>query len=147
MLNQIALTRHLDELLPLYQSWGVAGLKFGFVTVGSQPDTTWLHQAVAKCAEHHLMVDIHDEYRPTGVSRTWPNLLTQEGIRGDEESPTNAVVLDSLFTRCLAGAADPAAAMPTKVLRTSRPVDRQITLSLDLAPNHGFAIIIAERQP
>jgi len=104
--NQIALSRQLDQILPLYQSWGVAGIKFGFVNVGPQPATRWLHEAVAKCAAHRLMVDIHDEYRPTGVSRTWPNLLTQEGIRGDEESPTNTAVLDTVFTRCLAGAGD-----------------------------------------
>ena len=34
-----------------------------------------------------MMVDIHDEYRPTGFSRTYPNLMTQEGIRGNEEMP------------------------------------------------------------
>jgi alpha-glucosidase len=104
--NQIALTRQLDVIAPLYQQWGVAGIKFGFVNVGSQPATRWLHQAVAKCAEHRLMVDIHDEYRPTGLSRTYPNLLTQEGIRGDEETATNAEVLNTIFTRCLAGAGD-----------------------------------------
>lgn len=52
------------------------------------------------------MVDIHDEYRPTGFSRTYPNLLTQEGIRGDEESPSNEHTLITLFTRMLAGAGD-----------------------------------------
>ncbi|QUE49517.1 glycoside hydrolase family 97 catalytic domain-containing protein [Luteolibacter ambystomatis] len=104
--NQIALTRQIDEIAPLYQSWGAAGIKFGFVKVGPQGDTAWLHKAVAKCAEHKLMVDIHDEYRPTGVSRAWPNLLTQEGIRGDEESVPNIDVLKTIFTRCLAGAAD-----------------------------------------
>lgn len=104
--NQIALSQQLDEILPLYQSWGVAGIKFGFVNVGSQSATRWLHEAVGKCADHQLMVNIHDEYRPTGISRTWPNLMTQEGIRGDEESPTNAAVLNTIFTRGLAGAGD-----------------------------------------
>ncbi|MCW1925052.1 glycoside hydrolase family 97 protein [Luteolibacter arcticus] len=104
--NQIALSQQLDEILPLYQSWGVAGIKFGFVHVGSQANTRWLHEAVRKCAEHQLMVNIHDEYRPTGVSRTFPNLLTQEGIRGDEETPSNATVLNTIFTRGLAGAGD-----------------------------------------
>jgi alpha-glucosidase len=99
--NQIALSRQLDEILPLYQSWGVAGIKFGFVHAGPQADTRWLHQAVAKCAEHRLMVDIHDDYRPTGTSRTYPNLLTQ-----DEESPPNATVLNTIFTRGLVGAGD-----------------------------------------
>ena len=104
--NQRALQNHLDEILPLYQSWGVAGIKFGFVNVGSYRWTTWLHDAVKKCAQYHLMVDIHDEYRPTGFSRTYPNLLTQEGVRGNEEMPdaNNNTVLP--FTRFLCGPAD-----------------------------------------
>ncbi|CAL1517922.1 glycoside hydrolase family 97 N-terminal domain-containing protein [Chitinophaga sp. MM2321] len=104
--NQRALYKQLDELLPLYQKWGVKGIKFGFVEVGSYKWTTWLHDAVKKCAKYNLMVDIHDEYRPTGFSRTYPNLLTQEGIRGNEEMPeaTNSTIQP--FTRCIAGAAD-----------------------------------------
>jgi alpha-glucosidase len=104
--NQKALSRQLDTLLPLYQSWGVKGIKYGFVDVGSQKNTSWLHQAIRKAGEHRIMLDIHDEYRPTGYSRTWPNLLTQEGIRGDEESPDNQHVLITMFTRMLAGAGD-----------------------------------------
>jgi alpha-glucosidase len=104
--NQRALSRQLDDILPLYKKWGVKGIKFGFVQVGNQHWTTWLHNAVRKCAEYGLMVDIHDEYRPTGFSRTYPNLLTQEGIRGNEEFPdaTHNTILP--FTRFLAGAGD-----------------------------------------
>ena len=104
--NRRALEKQLDEVLPLVKSWGVSGLKYGFVQVGSQQWTSWLHEAVRKAAEHELMVDIHDEYRPTGYSRTYPNLMTQEGIRGDEESPANEMVINTLFTRMIAGAGD-----------------------------------------
>ena len=104
--NRRALERQLDEILPLYRQWGVKGVKYGFVHVGSQTWTRWLHEAVRKAAEHRLMVDIHDEYRPTGYSRTYPNLMTQEGIAGDETSPVNQLTLTILFTRMLAGAAD-----------------------------------------
>ena len=104
--NQRALYRQLDEILPLYKQWGVSGIKFGFVQVGNQQWTTWLHDAVAKCAEHQLMVDIHDEYRPTGLSRTWPNLMTQEGIRGNEEMPDADHNTLLPFTRFLCGPAD-----------------------------------------
>ncbi|MGD1891112.1 MAG: glycoside hydrolase family 97 N-terminal domain-containing protein [Cyclobacteriaceae bacterium] len=104
--NRRVLETQLDEVLPLVQSWGVAGLKYGFVNVGPQEWTDWLHEAVRKAADHQLMVDIHDEYRPTGYSRTYPNLMTQEGIRGDEESPPNAMVLNTIFTRMIAGAGD-----------------------------------------
>jgi len=104
--NRRALERQLDVILPLYRQWGIQGVKYGFVNVGSQQWTTWLHDAVRKAADHQLMVDIHDEYRPTGYSRTYPNLMTQEGIGGDETSPTNAQTLMILFNRMLAGAAD-----------------------------------------
>ena len=104
--NQRALTAYLDEILPLYESWGIAGIKFGFVHVGSFRWTTWLHDAVKKCAKYHLMVDIHDEYRPTGFSRTYPNLLTQEGVRGNEEFPDGVNNTTLPFTRFLCGAAD-----------------------------------------
>ena len=104
--NRRALEKQIDEILPLYRSWGIKGVKYGFVQVGSQKWTTWLHEAVKKAAENQLMVDIHDEYRPTGFSRTYPNLMTQEGIRGDEESPSNTHTLITLFTRLLAGAGD-----------------------------------------
>ena len=104
--NRRALERQIDEILPLYRSWGVKGLKFGFVRVGSQEWTSWLHGAVRKAAAHGLMVDVHDEYRPTGYERTYPNLMTVEGIRGDEESPDNRHTLITLFTRMLAGPGD-----------------------------------------
>lgn len=104
--NQRALAEHLDEILPLYQAWGIAGIKFGFVHVGSFRWTTWLHNAVKQCARYNLMVDIHDEYRPTGFSRTYPNLLTQEGVRGNEEFPDGIINTTLPFTRFLAGPAD-----------------------------------------
>ncbi|HMF70260.1 MAG TPA: glycoside hydrolase family 97 N-terminal domain-containing protein, partial [Flavitalea sp.] len=64
--NRRALERQLDTLLPLYKSWGIKGLKFGFVQVGSGRWTSWLHNAVRKAAAYNMIVDIHDEYRPTG---------------------------------------------------------------------------------
>jgi alpha-glucosidase len=104
--NQRALIQQLDSILPLYKKWGIKGVKFGFVQVGNQRWTTWLHEAVKKCAEYGLMVDIHDEYRPTGFSRTYPNLMTQEGIRGNEEFPDADHNTILPFTRYLAGPAD-----------------------------------------
>ena len=104
--NQRALYQELDQILPLYEKWGISGIKFGFVQIGSQEWTTWLHDAVKKCADHHIMVDIHDEYRPTGWSRTYPNLMTQEGIGGNEEMPDAEHNTNLPFTRFLCGPAD-----------------------------------------
>jgi alpha-glucosidase len=104
--NRIALEKQLDELLPIYKKWGIAGIKFGFVQVGSQKVTSWLHEAIKKTASFQMVADVHDEYRPTGFARTYPNFLTQEGIRGDEESPSNSHTLITMFTRMLAGQGD-----------------------------------------
>lgn len=104
--NMKALSKQLDQILPLYKTWGVKGLKYGFVDVGDQYSTAWLHQAIRKAAKYELMVDVHDEYRPTGYSRTYPNLITQEGIRGDEESPTLDQTIYTLYNRMICGAGD-----------------------------------------
>jgi alpha-glucosidase len=104
--NRRALEKQLDDILPLYRSWGIKGVKYGFVNVGSQEWTGWLHDAVRKAADHQLMVDVHDEYRPTGYSRTYPNLMTQEGIRGNECMPTAEENLILPFTRMLCGGGD-----------------------------------------
>ena len=125
--NHKALERQLDELLPLYHRWGVKGIKFGFVNVGSQRWTSWMHEAIRKAAEHQLMVDVHDEYRPTGWSRTYPNLMTQEGIRGDEERQPNTTSLTTLFTRMLAGPGD------NTICYYDERVERQATHAYQLA--------------
>lgn len=104
--NRVALRTRLTEILPLYKQWGVVGLKFGFVDGLTQEGISWLIPAVRKAYEHGFVVDIHDNYKPTGLSRTYPNLLTQEGIRGNENNPDAFHNTVLPFTRFLAGAAD-----------------------------------------
>ena len=118
--NRRHLERQLDSLLPLYRSWGVKGIKFGFVNEGPQEWTAWLLEAVRKCAEHRLMVDIHDYYRPTGYARTYPNLLTVEGIRGNEHFPTARHNCTLPFTRFPGGPGDYTICYYTKRLSTTR---------------------------
>ena len=95
-----------DSLFRVYHKWGVKGVKFGFVQVGCHRWTTWIEEMFKKAAENQIMVNVHDDWRPTGEQRTWPNLMTAEGIRGNEEMPdaTHNTVLP--FTRYIAGAAD-----------------------------------------
>ena len=104
--NRRQLERQLDELLPLYKSWGIAGIKYGFVQHGSQEWTAWMHDAIRKTAEHRILVDVHDEYRMTGWQRTYPNFMTAEGIGGDETRPPHEQALANLFTRMIAAPAD-----------------------------------------
>jgi len=104
--NHQALERQMDELFPLYRRWGVAGVKAGFVKFGIQAWSKWHCDMIRKAAEHKLMVNIHDEYRPTGFARTYPNIVTQEGIRGNENSPGARHNTLLPFVRYPAGAGD-----------------------------------------
>lgn len=95
-----------DVIFPLYEQWGIKGVKLGFVSVGPQSESAWITETIAKAAEHHLMLNIHDGYRATGNNRTWPNLMTVEGIRGNEHMPTPEHNCTLPFTRYVAGIGD-----------------------------------------
>jgi len=100
------LEQQLDLILPLYKKWGIVGMKFGFVQVGTQEWTKWLHDSIALAAKYQMIVDVHDRYRPTGIERTIPNFLTAEGIRGNEAKPTPKQDLDTAFLRGMCGPSD-----------------------------------------
>jgi len=104
--NQVGLKAKLDTILPLYKAWGVSGLKFGFVDGLTQNGIKWLVSAIKKVNDYGFILDIHDNYKPTGLSRLYPALITQEGIRGDENSPDAFHTTVLPFTRFLAGPAD-----------------------------------------
>ena len=117
--NQHALMKQARELFPILHQWGIVGVKSCFVQYASHRWATWLHDLVRLAAENHLMMNIHDEFRPSGFSRTYPNLLTQEGIRGNEEFPdaTHNTILP--FTRMINGAADYTICYYDKRLKTT----------------------------
>ena len=88
--NDVPLHKNRDAILDQLSAWGVKGVKYGFVQVGGQAARKWVLDAIQAAADRRLLVDIHDEYRLTGIQKTYPNVLTVEGIRGNEEMPTAA---------------------------------------------------------
>lgn len=104
--NQRHLKTQLPAILPLYQQWGIKGIKYGFVPVGPQSETRWLTESFASAAEHRLLINVHDGFRANGINRTYPNLMTVEGIRGNERMPTAAHNCTLPFTRYLGGIGD-----------------------------------------
>jgi alpha-glucosidase len=106
-----ALDRHMDEALALYEKWGAAGIKVDYMNRDDQDMVNYYEKVVRKAAEHRLTVDFHGAYKPTGLRRTYPNLLTREGVMGLEYSkwservtPEHDVTIP--FTRMLAGPMD-----------------------------------------
>lgn len=104
--NYVGLKAKLDTILPLYKKWGVSGLKFGFIDGGTQQGLTWLDDAMKKVNDYGFVLNVHDHYKPTGLSRRYPYNLSQEGIMGDENSPDAFHTTVLPYTRYLAGAAD-----------------------------------------
>jgi alpha-glucosidase len=103
--NSIALSDP-DSLFALYQSWGVAGLKLGFVLEGTQAQTDQVIGFATTAAKYHLLVNQHDDLRPFGQDRTWPNWINLEGVRGNEHFPTAGHNVTLPFTRNIAGPMD-----------------------------------------
>ncbi len=96
---------------PLYKKWGVAGVKIDFMDRDDQQMVNWYHDIIRCAAENQLLVDFHGAYKPDGIIRTWPNMITREGVMGneyykfsDKMSPEHNVKL--AFTRMLAGQMD-----------------------------------------
>jgi alpha-glucosidase len=104
--NWKTMTNELSLLPPLYHNWGVKGIKYGFVSVGPQWDTEVVNEAARICATNQMLLEVHDEFRPSGYTRTYPNFMTVEGIAGDETTPTTTQDTTSLFSRLLVGGAD-----------------------------------------
>jgi alpha-glucosidase len=96
---------------PIYRKWGIAGVKIDFMDRDDQYMVNWYHDIIECAAENHLLVDFHGAYKPDGIIRTWPNMITREGVMGNEYykfsgkmSPEHNVKL--AFTRMLAGQMD-----------------------------------------
>jgi alpha-glucosidase len=102
---------NFEEAFALYEKWGIAGIKIDFMDRDDQDMVNWYHQIIQKAAEHHLMVDFHGAYKPDGIIRTYPNMITREGVMGEEWSKFSSKLLPEHnvtlpFTRMLAGQMD-----------------------------------------
>lgn len=102
---------NFEEACALYEKWGIAGIKIDFMDSDDQEMVNWYHRVVKTAAKYHLMVDFHGAFKPDGWQRTYPNLVTREGVLGNEYNkwslritPEHLCTLP--FTRMLAGPMD-----------------------------------------
>ena len=103
--------RQADVAFPLFKSWGAAGVKVDFMNRDDQEMVRWYHAVLKKAAANRLMVLFHGAYKPTGTQRTYPNLVTLEGVLGNEQNKVNRLITPAHtvtlpFTRMLAGPMD-----------------------------------------
>ena len=79
-----ALTRDADGLFAKYSQMGVKGFKIDFIDRDDQKMANSLYDLAQKAADHHMLVDYHGMYKPSGIVRTFPNIVNCEGVKGLE---------------------------------------------------------------
>ena len=101
----------MQEALDRFAQWGVKGIKVDFMQRDDQEVVNFYWKVAAEAAKRHLVVDFHGSYKPSGIRRAYPNVLTREGVKGlehskwcEDASPENAVTIP--FIRMLAGPMD-----------------------------------------
>jgi alpha-glucosidase len=107
----LTLDRQLQEALNLFAGWGVRGIKVDFMDRDDQKIVNFYKRVAAEAAQRKLIVDFHGAFKPTGLRREYPNVLTREGVLGLEYSKWSKLVTpehDLLipFIRMLAGPMD-----------------------------------------
>ena len=109
----LKLDERLEEAMDKFAEWGVKGIKVDFMSRDDQPMVQYYTRVSEAAAKRHLLVDFHGCYKPTGLYRTYPNVITYEGVYGMEQSkvdaekvigPKHNVTLP--FTRMVAGPMD-----------------------------------------
>ncbi len=106
-----AVTHQLDTALPFYANMGVKGFKIDFIDRDDQVAIASTYKIAEIAAQNKLLVDYHGTSKPTGLQRTWPNVIGYEGVKGlenfkwaDEDQPRYVVTIP--FIRMLAGPMD-----------------------------------------
>ncbi|EPJ37205.1 putative retaining alpha-galactosidase [Streptomyces afghaniensis 772] len=95
------------QWLPTLERWGVKGVKIDFMDSEAQATLQWYDAILRETAAHHLMVNFHGSTVPKGIQRTWPHVMTLEGVAGEEKRTNTAAHLTTLpFTRNVIGSMD-----------------------------------------
>lgn len=101
----------LEPALNQFEKWGVKGIKVDFMQRDDQPVINFYHKICREAAKRKMLVDYHGAIRPATMTRTWPNLISTEGVLGLEQSkwtdvsnPEHNVTIP--FTRMFMGPMD-----------------------------------------
>ena len=80
-----AFDRDLEKACKYFSEMGVKGFKVDFMDRDDQVMVDFHRRAAEMCAKYHMMVDFHGTYKPTGLHRTYPNVVNYEGVNGLEQ--------------------------------------------------------------
>ena len=85
-----ALDKQMDKALDIYAAWGIKGIKVDFMQRDDQKMVNFYERTAKEAAKRKLLVDFHGAYKPTGMERLYPNVITREGVYGLEQSKWDA---------------------------------------------------------
>jgi alpha-glucosidase len=110
-INWEVLDRDMETILASVERLGAKGIKVDFMNRDDQEMIGFYHRLAAATARHHLLLDLHGATHPWGMTRTWPNFLTQEGVLGAEYNKWTTRItarhnITLAYTRMLAGPLD-----------------------------------------
>lgn len=80
------LDRQMEKAMDIYAGWGVKGIKVDFMQRDDQKMVNYYERTAREATKRHLLVDFHGAYKPTGMERLYPNVITREGVFGMEQS-------------------------------------------------------------
>ncbi len=102
----------VEKTLAYLAKLGFAGVKIDFFNSQAQETVVWCQKVLETAAKYHLLINFHGTYKPTGLARTYPNFITQEGVLGNEYNKLGGKRVTPLhkatlpFTRALLGPMD-----------------------------------------
>lgn len=150
-LNWKALDAQFDAALAQYQAWGIAGIKVDFMDRDDQQMVDWYHRLLSQAAQHRLMVNLHGAFHPTGLTRTYPNFITQEGVLGAENNKWSSRItaghnVTLAYTRMLLGPMDyTPGGFDNQTPETFR--DRFLLPTVMTTRAHGLAMFVVYESP
>ena len=107
----LAIIEQMEEACAKYSAMGIKGFKIDYMNRDDQEVINFYYKLAEIAAKHELLLDFHGASKPTGMNRTWPNVITSEGVKGQEwcrwtnpDQPKHAVTFP--FIRMLAGPVD-----------------------------------------
>lgn len=151
--NTLHYEAQMDEAFDYYRKHGVHAVKTGYVgdlldgkeRHGSQYGVRHYRKVIEKAADYQIAIDNHEPVMPTGLQRTFPNLMTQEGVRGQEydawsedggNRPDHTCILP--FTRGLAGPMD----FTQGIFNFKNPLNPQARVQTTLAKQLALFVVI-----
>ncbi len=137
--NKVAWDKYNNkEILDLYQKWGIKGLKLGYMDGNTRSGLSKIYSIIQSAYNRRMIVNVHDEFRQTGLERQFPNLMTTEGIKGNEHRENKGDHTTLLpFSRFMTGSGDYTICYP------GYPINSEAYKNMATTKGHQLALATA----